>query len=285
MQRPDASMAGEVQIGSMKVHRLGFGAMRITGAEVWGPPADRPEVIQTLKRLADLGVDFIDTASSYGPGVSESLIREALHPYDRLVVATKGGLVRMNPDDRWLDCRPEHLIVEARRSRDRLGVESIDLWQLHRIDGEVPVDEQFGAIRVLLDEGVIRHAGLCEVSVAHIEAARKVFPVSSVQNRYNFIDRRSEGVVDYCAGAGICFIPWFPLRGGSLAKPGSPLAAFAQARGLTPAQVALAFLLWRSPTILPIPGAAKVAHLEENVAATAVSLSDMDLEELARLRG
>lgn len=285
MHPPHAALAGELQIGDAKVNRIGFGAMRITGPEVWGPPADMPEVVRTLRRLPELGVNFIDTASSYGPGVSESLIREALYPYEGMVVATKGGLVRMNPDDRWVDGRPENLIAEAKRSRERLGVEAIHLWQLHRIDGEVPVDEQFAAIRTLLDEGVIRHAGLCEVAIPQIEAARKVFPVSAVQNRYNFVDRRSEGVVDYCAREGLCFIPWFPLRGGALARPGSPLAALAEALGATSAQLALAYLLRRSPTMLPIPGASKVAQLEENVGAAGVALSEADLHELTRLRG
>jgi pyridoxine 4-dehydrogenase len=275
---------GEVRIGAMSVHRLGFGTMRLTGAEAWGPPADRQAAIRTLQALPELGVNFVDTADSYGPEVAEDLVREALFPYDGVVVATKGGLVRASSENRWLDGRPEHLVAAAKRSRDRLGVEAIDLWQLHRIDGEVPADEQFGAIRTLLDEGVIRHAGLCEVSVVQIEAAQRVFPVSAVQNRYNFLDRRSERVVDHCAAAGICFIAWFPLRGGALAKPTSVLAEAARARGATPAQVALAFILARSPAILPIPGASKLAQLRENLAAGSLSLTKAELAALARLR-
>jgi pyridoxine 4-dehydrogenase len=272
------------QLGRHRLNRLGFGAMRITGPEVWGPPADRQEAIRTLRRLPELGINFIDTANSYGPNVSEKLIREALYPYDGLFIATKGGLVRVSQEDRWMDGRPEHLIAEAKRSCDKLGVSSLDMWQLHRIDGEVPMDEQFGAIRTLLDEGIIRHAGLCEVSVREIEAAAKIFPVATVQNRYNFLDRRSEMVLAHCTAQGIGFIPWYPLRAGALAVPGSPLATIAARRHATPAQIALSYLLHLSPVMLPIPGTSKVAHLEENAAATTLLLSEQEMEELAALR-
>lgn len=281
--RPDAAQAGRIRIGSLLVNRLGFGAARITGREMWGPPHDPAEAVRTLRRLPELGVDFIDTANSYGPDVSEQLIREALHPYKDIIIATKGGLVRISAEDRWLDGRPEHLISEARRSRDKLDVESIDLWQLHRIDGEVPQDEQFGAIRALLDEKVIRNAGLCEVSVPQIKAAQAVFPIASVQNRYNLQERRSDPVLDYCADTGIAFIAWHPLRAGVLARVDSPLSAFARNRRMTPAQVALAFLLKRSPALMAIPGTAKVSHLEENVAAAGLQLSDAEFSELSTI--
>jgi|SRR3569833_2736827 len=271
------------RLGRHLLNRLGFGAMRITGPEIWGPPGDRNEVLRTLRRLPELGINFIDTANSYGPDVSEELIRHALYPYDRLFIATKGGLVRISAEDRWLNGRPEHLIAEAKRSCDKLGVSSLDLWQLHRIDGEVPMDEQFGAIKTLLDEGTIRHAGLCEVSVPEIEAAAKIFPVATVQNRYNFLDRRSEMVLRHCTAHGIGFIPWYPLRAGLLAQAGSPLAAFAARRDATPAQIALAYLLHLSPVMMPIPGTSTRAHLEENAAARALFLDDDEMEELANL--
>jgi len=260
--------------GDLPVHRLGFGAMRITGRGVWGEPADRAEALRTLRRLPELGVDFIDTADSYGPDVSENLVREALHPYGKIVVATKGGLTRPGPDVWVPDGRPEYLIAQARKSCRQLGVEQIDLWQLHRIDAKVPRDEQFGAIRLLLDQGVIRHAGLSEVSVSQIEAAARVFPVATVQNRYNLVDRGSEAVLAYCEAHGIGFIPWFPLAAGALAKPGGPLDTVARAHGASPSQIALAWILRRSPVMLPIPGTSQVAHLEENVAAAGIVLTD-----------
>jgi aryl-alcohol dehydrogenase-like predicted oxidoreductase len=283
MTQANASQSGSFKIGGdLEVNRLGFGAMRITGPGVWGEPADRAESIRTLKRLPELGVDFIDTADSYGPAVSEELIREALHPYDKLVIATKGGLTRTGPD-RWIPVgRPEYLIQQAHISRRRLGVERIDLWQLHRIDPKVPADEQFDTIKGLIDEGVIRHAGLSEVSVADIEAARKVFPVATVQNRYNLVDRGSEDVLDYCEKHGIGFIPWFPLAAGDLARPGSLLDNLAKKHNAAPSQIALAWVLKRSPVMLPIPGTSKVKHLEENVAAVAIQLSDEDFAALDR---
>jgi aryl-alcohol dehydrogenase-like predicted oxidoreductase len=275
MTTSDAKRSGVFAIGgSLKVNRLGFGAMRITGRGIWGEPADRAEALRVLRRLPELGVNFIDTADSYGPDVSERLIHEALHPYRGIVIATKGGLTRSGPNQ-WTPLgRPEYLIQQAHKSLRNLGVETIDLWQLHRIDSKVPRKEQFDAIRSLIDAKVIRLAGLSEVSVEEIEAAAKVFPVATVQNRYNLADRASEAVLDYCEKHGIGFIPWFPLAAGDLAGPGSALAATARAHKATPGQVALAWLLKRSPVILPIPGTSKVAHLEENVAAAELTLSD-----------
>ncbi|MFZ0206199.1 MAG: aldo/keto reductase [Roseiarcus sp.] len=266
--------------GEIAVHRLGYGAMRITGRGIWGDPEDRSEAIATLKRLPDLGINFIDTADSYGPDVSEELVREALHPYGDILVATKAGLARTGPSQ-WVPLgRPEYLIQQAHTSRRRLGVETIGLWQLHRIDSKVPRDEQFGAIKSLISAGVIRHAGLSEVSVAEIEAAQKAFKVATVQNRYNFADRSSEDVLDYCEKHGIGFIPWFPLGAGDLAKPGSALDAIAHAHEATPGQIALAWLLQRSPVMLPIPGTSKVAHLEENIAAADIKLTAAEFTSL-----
>ncbi|MBB5374629.1 aryl-alcohol dehydrogenase-like predicted oxidoreductase [Deinococcus metalli] len=277
----NAAQSGTFQIGGdLSVNRLGFGAMRVTGDGIWGEPADRSGALATLRRLPDLGVNFIDTADSYGPAVSEELIREALHPYDAVVIATKGGLTRTGPNV-WIPVgRPEYLKQQAYISRRRLGVDVIDLWQLHRIDPKVPRDEQFGAIRELMDEGVIRHAGLSEVGVEEIEAARKVFPVATVQNLYNLVNRKSEDVVEYCARETIGFIPWFPLAAGSLAREGSVLSDVAGRVNASPSQVALAWVLRRSPVMLPIPGTGKVAHLEENVAAAALELSDEDFRTL-----
>jgi aryl-alcohol dehydrogenase-like predicted oxidoreductase len=277
----DASASGQFDIGGdLRVNRLGFGAMRITGAGIWDVPQDRAEALATLKRLPALGVDFIDTADSYGPAVSEDLIREALAPYAKLVIATKGGLVRPGPDD-WVPVgRPEYLRQCVRMSLRRLGVERIDLWQLHRIDPKVPRDEQFGVIAEMQKEGSIRHVGLSEVGVDDIEAARKVFPVATVQNRYNLVDRTSEAVLDHCAKHGIGFIPWFPLAAGELARPGSALDAIAKKTGATASQIALAWVLKRSPVMLPIPGTGKVKHLEENVAGAAIALSDEDFATL-----
>jgi len=266
--------------GEIAVHRLGYGAMRITGRGIWGDPADRSEAIATLKRLPELGINFIDTADSYGPDVSEELIREALHPYGDILVATKAGLTRTGPNVWIPNGRPEYLIQQAHTSRRRLGVETIGLWQLHRIDSKVPRDEQFGAIKSLISAGVIRHAGLSEVSVAEIEAAQKAFKVATVQNRYNFADRSSEDVLDYCEKHGIGFIPWFPLGAGDLSKPGSALDAIAHAHGATPGQIALAWLLQRSPVMLPIPGTSKVAHLEENIAAADIKLTTAEFSSL-----
>lgn len=279
--KPDAAQSGTFRIGGdLTVNRLGFGAMRVTGDGVWGDPADREACLTTLRRVPELNIDLIDTADSYGPAVSEELLREALHPYDHVVIATKGGLTRTGPNV-WPPCgRPEYLIQQAHLSRRRLGVDIIDLWQLHRIDPQVPRDEQFDAIRKLLDDGVIRHAGLSEVNVEEIQAARQVFPVATVQNLYNLVNRKSEDVLNYCEQEDIGFIPWYPLAAGSLAREGSVLVEVARRLSATPSQVALAWLLRRSPVMLPIPGTGKVRHLEENTAAAGLTLSDEDFRAL-----
>ncbi|MEO7050479.1 MAG: aldo/keto reductase [Rhodanobacter sp.] len=266
--------------GVLSVHRLGFGSMRVTGQGIWGEPADRAECLRTLRRLPELGVDFIDTADSYGPDVAEPLLREALHPYKGMVIATKAGLTRSGPDQ-WKPLgRPEYLIQQAHKSLRQLGVERIDLWQLHRIDEKVPRDEQFSAIKSLLDDRIIAHAGLSEVSVDDIIAASSHFKVATVQNRYNLVDRSSEDVLDYCEQHGIGFIPWSPLAAGDLARSGSLLDKLAQQHAATPSQLALAWMLKRSPVMLPIPGTSKVAHLEQNVAAAAIELSDEQFNAL-----
>jgi pyridoxine 4-dehydrogenase len=276
-----AAQSGSFTIGGkVAVHRLGFGAMRITGKGIWGPPADKKEALATLRRAPELGVNFIDTADAYGPDISEELLCEALHPYDGLVIATKGGLTRPGPDQWVPNGDPDHLIKAAKQSRERLKVEKIALWQLHRIDSNVPRGEQFAAIKTLLDEGVIAQAGLSEVTVEEIEAARKIFPVATVQNEYNLVTRKSEDVLDYCEQHAIGFIPWFPLAAGDLAKPGSLLDGIAKSHKAAPAQIALAWVLKRSPVMLPIPGTGKVHHLEENVAAAAITLSDEEFKAL-----
>jgi aryl-alcohol dehydrogenase-like predicted oxidoreductase len=278
---PSAAASGQFRIGGdLTVNRLGFGAMRITGKGVWGDPENPAAALRTLRRLPELQVDFIDTADSYGPFVSEDLIAEALAPYKGLVVATKGGLTRHGPGI-WLPVgRPEYLRQCVLMSLRRLKVEAIDLWQLHRIDPKTPRAEQFGVIADMLKEGLIRHAGLSNVTVEEIEAARKVFPVATVQNRYNLVDRASEDVVEYCAANAIGFIPWFPLAAGDLARPGTAMDAVVLKTGATPSQVALAWVLKRSPVMLPIPGTGSVAHLEENVRAAAIELSDTDFQAL-----
>jgi pyridoxine 4-dehydrogenase len=278
-----ASNSGTFRIGgTLSVNRLGFGAMRVTGPGVWGEPADRDEALRVLKRLPELGINFVDTADSYGPDVSEKLIREALHPYDGTVIATKAGLVRRGPNIWIPNGDPDYLIENANRSRDKLGVEVIDLWQLHRIDPRVPRDEQFAAVKTLLDSGVIRHAGLSEVSVEEVRAAQKVFPVATVQNRYNLAERSSEAVLKYCEANTIGFIPWYPLAAGDLARPGTVLDRIAHAHGAAPSQIALAWVLKRSPVMLPIPGTSKVKHLEENAAAANIVLNEEDFAALDR---
>jgi aryl-alcohol dehydrogenase-like predicted oxidoreductase len=276
-----ARASGQFVLGDdTSINRLGFGAMRITGEGIWGEPRDRDEAIRILKRLPELGVDFIDTADSYGPFVSEDLIAEALSPYDKVLVATKGGLVRHGPGI-WAPVgRPEYLRQCVLMSLRRLKVGQIGLWQLHRVDPKVPQDEQFGVIADMLKEGLIKHAGLSEVGVAEIEAARKIFPVASVQNRYNLTDRSSEEVVDYCAANNIGFIPWFPLAAGKLAAPGTALDAIVHKTDAAPSQIALAWVLKRSPVMLPIPGTSRVDHLEDNVRAAEITLSDEDFRAL-----
>ncbi|MFG2091329.1 MULTISPECIES: aldo/keto reductase [unclassified Spirillospora] len=268
-----AHASGEFTVAGRSVHRLGYGAMRLTGPGVWGPPRDRAEAVRVLRRAVDLGVDFIDTADSYGPFHSEEIIREALHPYpDGLLVATKAGFVRTGPN-RWHTLgRPAYLRQQVEMSLRRLGVERIGLFQLHRIDPEVPLADQVGELAALRDEGKIASIGLSEVSVREIEDARRTAEIVTVQNRYNLTDRGSEDVLEHCEAQGIGFIPWFPIAAGKLAEPGGPVDEIARATGATPAQVSLAWLLARSPVMLPIPGTSTVAHLEENVAAAGVAL-------------
>ena len=267
--------------GDITINRLGFGAMRITGKGIWGEPADREEAIRVLRRLLELDINFIDTADAYGPDVSEDLIREALHPYkDGLIVATKGGHTRQGPD-KWVPVgRAEYLRQTVMMSLRRLGVEQIDLWQLHRIDAKTSHAEQFGVIADMQREGLIRHVGLSEVTVEEIEAAQKYFKVVSVQNLYNLANRQSEGVLDYCEANNIGFIPWFPLAGGNLVREGSVLHEVAQKLGASLSQVALAWVLKRSPVMLPIPGTSSVKHLDENTASASLELSDEDFHKL-----
>jgi aryl-alcohol dehydrogenase-like predicted oxidoreductase len=274
--------SGTFTLGSLSVHRLGFGAMQLTGPGVWGPPRDHDEAVRVLRRSVELGVDFVDTADSYGPYVAEDLIREALHPYGDVVVATKAGLVRTGPAAWHPVGRPEYLRQECEMSLRRLGVEALDLFQLHRIDPKVPAEEQFGLLAELRAEGKVREVGLSEVSVAELEAARAVVPVVSVQNRYNLADRASEDVLEHCEAAGIGFIPWFPIASGRLAEEGGPLRAVADDLGASPAQVALAWLLQRSPVMLPIPGTSSVAHVEENCAAAGLHLDEAQMTSLAQ---
>ena len=279
---PNAAKSGTFKIGGdLPVHRLGFGAMRITGQGVWGPPKEKAEALGVLQDLGGLGIDFVDTADAYGPEVSENLIREALLPYKGFVIATKGGLTRPGPGSWTPNGNPDYLIKAAHQSRERLKIERIDLWQLHRIDPKVPRDEQFAAIKSLMKDGVIRHAGLSEVSVAEIKAAQNIFPVATVQNRYNLADRASEDVLDYCEQQNIGFIPWFPLAAGDLAKEGGALDKIAKAHNAPPGAVALAWLLKRSPVMLPIPGTSSRAHLKENTEGAELILSDAEFKALA----
>src|SRR3954462_2259659 len=277
-----ATASGTFKLGGdREVTRLGYGAMRVTGDGIWGDPPDHGKAIAVLQRLPELGVNFIDTADSYGPYVSEDLIREALHPYDDgTIIATKAGLTRHGPNSWPPVGRPEYLRQCCLMSLRRLGVDTIDLWQLHRIDAKVPREEQFGVMRELQDEGKVRHLGLSEVSVEEIEAAGEHFSVATVQNLYNLTERRSEDVLAHCEAAGIGFIPWFPLAAGKLAEPGGAGDEIARANDASPGQVALAWLLARSPVMLPIPGTSSVAHLEENVAAAELTLDDDELAQL-----
>lgn len=269
--------------GDLIVNRLGFGAMRITGTGVWGPPDDHDEAIRVLRRAVDLGVNFIDTANSYGPYVSEELICEALAPYpDHLVIATKAGLLRTGPDV-WIPLGfPGYLRQEAEMSLQRLGVERIDLFQLHRVDDKFPLEDQVGELAALQQEGKIRHIGLSEVDVPQLEAAQKITPIVSVQNMYNLTARTAEPVLEACEAKGLGFIPWFPLAAGPLAAPDGPLQRIAAEHDASSSQLALAWLLKRSPVILPIPGTSKVSHLEQNVAAAEIELSDEEFETLSK---
>ena len=279
-----AESAGEFSIGNdLLVTRLGFGAMRITGKGIWGEPADRAEAVRVLRRAVELGINFIDTADSYGPGVSEEIIAEALYPYPAgLVIATKGGFDRPGPD-KWVENgKPEHLKSACEGSLRRLRLERIDLYQLHRIDPKVPAEDQLGALKDLQAQGKIKHIGLSEVSVQQIQHARTIVPIVSVQNRYSISDRGSEDVLEYAEQQGIGFIPWFPLAAGRLSGPGSTLARMATQWSATPSQVALAWLLARSPVMLPIPGTSKVQHLDENVAAASLKMDANAMRELSK---
>jgi pyridoxine 4-dehydrogenase len=267
--------------GDLEVHRLGFGAMRITGKGIWGPPDDPEEAKRLLRRVVELGIDLIDTADSYGPEVSENLIAEALHPYpDELVIATKGGLRRTGPGQWPRDARPERLRECCEGSLRRLRLDRIDLYQLHAPDEKVPYEDSVGALKELQDEGKIRHVGISNVSVEQLEGAQGIVDVVSVQNRYNLTDRDSEDVLEACERAGIAFIPWFPLATGRLAEPGGVLDQVARAHDATPAQIALAWLLARSPVMLPIPGTSSVEHMEEDLAAAQIELSPAEVEEI-----
>ncbi len=267
--------------GDLEIHRLGYGAMQITGDGVWGEPKDPDTARAVLKRAVELGVDFIDTADSYGPYVSEDLIREALHPYDGVTVATKGGLTRSGPGEWPPLARPEYLVQCVEMSLRRLGLERLDLWQLHRIDAKVPVEESLGAIKKLQDAGKIRHVGLSEVTVDEIKQCREIVEVVSVQNMYNLVSRKSEDVLDYCEAEGIGFIPWFPIASGDLAKPGGVLDEISKKHGASPSQLALAWLLRRSPVMLPIPGTSSLDHVADNCAAASVHLTDEEFQALS----
>ena len=277
-----ASASGTFTLGGeLTVNRLGFGAMRLTGKGVWGPPDDRDECVRVLRRAAELGVNFIDTADSYGPYISEDIIREALYPYDGLVIATKAGLLRTGPDV-WIPLgNPSYLRQELEMSLRRLGVETIDLFQLHRIDPNFPLADQVGELLTFKNEGKIRHIGLSEIDVDQLKAAQEITEIVSVQNMYNLSARKSEPLLDYATDQGVGFIPWFPLGGGPLSAPDSPLQRIAADHDASAGQLALAWLLKRSPVMLPIPGTSKVAHLEENVAAGEITLSEEEFETLA----
>ncbi|MFJ1649442.1 aldo/keto reductase [Streptomyces sp. NPDC088258] len=269
--------------GDLTINRLGYGTMQLTGPGVWGQPKNRDDAVRVLKRAVELGVTFFDTADSYGPDVAEPLLRQALHPYgDDIVIATKAGLTRQGPD-LWTPVgRPAYLRQQAEMSLRRLGVERIDLFQLHRIDPDTPLDDQIGELKKLQDEGKIRHIGLSEVTAEQAEAVRQIAPIVSVQNLYNLTDRSSEDLLDWSAEQGIGFIPWFPLATGKLSGEGSPLASLAKQHGATPAQLALAWLLKRSPVMLPIPGTSSVAHLEDNLAGATIELTDEEFDVLAK---
>jgi pyridoxine 4-dehydrogenase len=273
--------SGTFSVGDIEVHRFGFGAMRITGDGIWGPPKDPDAARAVLRRVPELGIDFIDTADSYGPAVSEDLIAEVLHPYDGTLVATKGGLERTGPGEWPRNGRPEHLKQACEDSLRRLKVDRIDLYQLHAPDEKVPYEDSVGALKEVQDEGKIRHIGVSNVSVDQLATARSIVEVVTVQNRFNLADRSAEDVLDECERAGIGFIPWFPLAAGDLAAPGGPVDEIARAHDASPGQVALAWLLARSPVMLPIPGTGSVEHLEENVAAADLELSADEVSQLS----
>jgi pyridoxine 4-dehydrogenase len=277
--------SGALRIGDMSVRRLGFGTMQLTGPGVWGPPSDRRGAVGVLRRVVDLGVELIDTADSYGPEVAEDIIREALHPYpDHVRIATKAGFVRTGPDQ-WVELgRPAYLRQQCELSLRHLGVERIDLFQLHRIDPDVAAEDQFGLLHDLRAEGKVAEVGLSEVTVAELEAARAIVAVASVQNHFNLANRGAEDVLAHCEAEGIVFLPWFPLASGQLARPGGPVDEVAGELGASVAQVALAWLLRRSPMLLPIPGTASLRHAEENSAAAAVELSDAQYDKLDQAR-
>ena len=282
---PLAKKSGEFLIGNdLRVTRLGFGSMRITGEGIWGEPADRAEAIRVLRRAVELGINFIDTADSYGPNVSEEIIAEALHPYPAgLVIATKGGFMRPGPNQWVENGKPEHLRSACEGSLRRLRLERIDLYQLHRIDPKVPAEDQLGTLKDLQAQGKIKHIGLSEVSVRQIEHARAIVPIVSIQNRYSVTDRGSEDVLRYCEKEKMGFIPWFPLAAGRVSGTESPISRIAAQWKATPSQVALAWLLARSPVMLPIPGTSRVKHLEENVAAAELKVDAKRLQELDRM--
>ena len=276
-----AHQSGTFTIAGKTVHRLGFGAMRLTGPGIWGEPADREECVRVARRAVELGVDLIDTADSYGPYVSEEILREALYPYpEQLLIATKAGLVRTGPREWHAVGRPEYLRQEAEMSLRRLAVDRLDLLQLHRPDPQVPLADQVGELKKLQDEGKVAAIGVSNVTLEQLQAAREIADIVTVQNRYNLTDRHSQDVLDYCTTEGIGFIPWAPIASGGLAEPGGPVDDVVKATGDTPGQVALAWLLAVSPVVLPIPGTSKVSHLEENVAAAALTLTDEQVAEL-----
>jgi pyridoxine 4-dehydrogenase len=282
-----AAASGTFRLGGdLPVHRLGYGAMRLTGPGIWGEPADRPKAVRVLRRAVELGVNFIDTADSYGPFVSEQIIREALHPYDEgVVIATKGGITRQGPDQRVPLGRPEYLRQQTELSLRHLGVERIDLYQLHRVDPKLPLAEQLGTLAELQKEGKIRHIGLSEVGVEQLEEAQQITEIVSVQNQYSLVERAHGDVLEHAQRHGIAFIPWNPIAVGRLARPGGRLDTAAAAHGATPGQLALAWLLHRSPVMLPIPGTSSVAHLEENIAAAGIELSDAEVTDLGNNAG
>jgi pyridoxine 4-dehydrogenase len=276
-----AAQAGTLAIGDSVVTRLGYGTMQLTGPGVWGDPKDPDEAVRVLRRSVELGVNFLDTADSYGPFVAELLIKKALHPYpEGLFIATKAGLTRAGPGDWRPVGRPEYLRQQAELSLRHLGVERLDLLQLHRIDPQVPLADQVGELKKLQDEGKVAHIGLSEVSVAELEQAQQTATIVTVQNLYNLGNRSAEPLLEYAEAHGIGFIPWFPLATGGLSKADGPLAEIATRLDASPSQLALAWLLRRSPVMLPIPGTSSVAHLEDNVAAAALTLSDDDVEAL-----